>query len=52
LEAGVRLPEVQQLLGHQTISTTMRYLHVADPPLHQAIKVHPLNDILALGGAV
>jgi site-specific recombinase XerD len=51
LEAGVRLPDVQQLLGHQTISTTMRYLHVADPQLHQAVKVHPLNDILAVGGA-
>jgi site-specific recombinase XerD len=51
LEAGVHLPEVQQLLGHQTISTTMRYLHVADPQLHQAIKVHPLNDILTTGGA-
>jgi hypothetical protein len=29
----------------------MRYLHVADPQLHQAVKVHPLNDILAVGGA-
>ena len=51
LEAGVCLPDVQQLLGHQTISTTMRYLHVADPQLHQAVKVHPLNEILAVGGA-
>lgn len=51
LEAGVRLPDVQQLLGHQTVSTTMRYLHVADPQLHQAVKVHPLNEILAAGGA-
>ena len=50
LESGVCLPDVQQLLGHQTISTTMRYLHVADPQLHQAVKVHPLNDILAVGG--
>ena len=50
LEAGVCLPDVQQLLGHQTISTTMRYLHVADPQLHQAVKVHPLNDILTTGG--
>jgi integrase/recombinase XerC len=51
LEAGVCLPEVQQVLGHQTISTTMRYLHVADPQLHQAVKVHPLNDIPTVGGA-
>ena len=49
--SGRRLPDVQQLLGHQTISTTMRYLHVADPQLHQAVKVHPLNEILAVGGA-
>jgi site-specific recombinase XerD len=52
LEAGVCLPDVQQLLGHQTISTTMRYLHVADPQLHQAVKVHPINDLLTVGDAV
>ena len=51
LEAGVCLPDVQQLLGHQTIGTTMRYLHVADPQLHEAVKVHPLNEILTTGGA-
>ena len=31
LEAGVRLPEVQRMLGHQVISTTVRYLHLSDP---------------------
>jgi len=51
LEAGVCLPDVQQLLGHQCIGTTMRYLHVADPQLHQAVKVHPINEILTTGGA-
>lgn len=50
LEAGVCLPDVQQLLGHQCIGTTMRYLHVADPQLHQAVKVHPINEILTTGG--
>ena len=50
LEEGVRLPEVQRLLGHATISTTMRYLHVADPQLHAAVKVHPINAILGEGG--
>src|ERR1017187_1560474 len=50
LEAGTCLPDVQQLLGHQNISTTMRYLHVADPQLHQAVKVHPINEILTTGG--
>lgn len=51
LEAGVCIADVQQILGHQTISTTMRYMHVADPQLHQAIKNHPLNDIIGAGGA-
>ena len=50
LEAGTCLPDVQQLLGHQCIGTTMRYLHVADPQLHQAVKVHPINEILTTGG--
>lgn len=51
LEAGIGVVDVQQLLGHQTIGTTMRYLHVADPQLHQAVKVHPLNEILSGGSA-
>lgn len=46
LEKGVRLPEVQRLLGHQTITTTMRYLHVADPQRHEAVALHPINQIL------
>ncbi len=50
LEAGVRLPEVQSFLGHQAIGTTMRYLHVADPQLHAAVRFHPINNILSSGG--
>jgi len=46
LEKGVRLPEVQRLLGHQTISTTMRYLHIADPQRHEAVSRHPINQML------
>ncbi len=49
LEDGVHLPEVQRILGHQTITTTMRYLHVADPQRHEAIKRHPINEILGQG---
>jgi integrase len=34
---GVPLPSVQALLGHSTISTTMRYAHVAPSTLRTAI---------------
>lgn len=49
LEKGVRLPQVQQLLGHQTITTTVRYLHIADPARHEAVSRHPINQMLASG---
>jgi len=45
LAAGTRLPHVQQLLGHRTIQTTMRYLEVADQQLQRAIALHPINDL-------
>ena len=47
LEAGVRLPEVQQILGHQQMSTTMRYLHIADPERRAAVALHPINQWIA-----
>lgn len=47
LESGVRLPEVQQVLGHRTIQTTVRYLHIADPQRHKAVALHPINQMLA-----
>lgn len=46
LEDGRHLAEVQQILGHQTIATTVRYLHIADPQRHEAVRRHPINQIL------
>lgn len=46
LEAGARLPEVQRMLGHQAISTTVRYLHLSDPQRRAAVDLHPVNDWL------
>ncbi len=51
LESGVSLPAVQQMLGHATVVTTTRYLHIADPERARAIKHHPLNDYLGLATA-
>ena len=50
IEEGLSLPEVQAVLGHQSIGTTMRYLSISDPRRHQAVSHHPLNDILAVEG--
>lgn len=49
LAEGLRVPEVQQVLGHQTITTTMRYLHITSPERHEAVRVHPINDFLSSG---
>ncbi len=46
LEAGVHLAEVQRILGHGVISTTVRYVHLADPQRRAAIALHPINDWL------
>jgi len=46
LEHGASLVEVQQVLGHKGVSTTARYLHVADPERARAMSKHPLNDYL------
>ena len=49
LEAGVRLPEVQQMLGHRSLGSTVRYLHFTDPQRREAANRHPLNDWLKGG---
>jgi site-specific recombinase XerD len=51
LEAGVHLAEVQRILGHAVISTTVRYVHIADPQRRAAIAQHPINDWLKPQGA-
>jgi len=51
LEAGVHLVEVQRILGHAVISTTVRYVHIADPQRRAAIALHPINDWLQPQGA-
>lgn len=50
IEAGVHLPEVQRLLGHAVISSTVRYLHFSDPQRRAAVERHPLNDFLVQQG--
>jgi site-specific recombinase XerD len=49
LEDGVGLAEVQQVLGHRSISSTVRYLSVADPMRREAISKHPVNAMLQGG---
>lgn len=48
MEAGEKLVLVQKILGHATISTTMRYTHVAEPQRRQAMERHPINHILSV----
>jgi integrase/recombinase XerC len=46
LEAGVTIPEVQRILGHAVIQSTVRYALVADPQRAVAMGKHPVNRFL------
>jgi site-specific recombinase XerD len=46
LEQGVALPAIQRILGHRSLSSTLRYVHVADPERKRAIARHPINEML------
>lgn len=45
-ERGVALPEVQQLLGHVDIKSTMLYVHVSAARLRAALDHHVLNEVM------
>jgi site-specific recombinase XerD len=45
LADGARLPHVQELLGHKSIGTTMRYLHLVDAELRRAMEKHPICEL-------
>jgi integrase/recombinase XerD len=51
LEAGVDLHSLQQWLGHNHLSTTMRYLHLARPDAPDGARREPLALLAALPSA-
>jgi site-specific recombinase XerD len=44
-EAGWSIAQVQALLGHDHITTTMLYIHVSTKKMNEMIRVHPLASI-------
>ena len=49
IEAGVDLLEVQEILGHHSILTTVRYAHLTDQTQHRAIdRINALMDRYSL----
>lgn len=47
LEGGTPLPQVQKMLGHATVTTTLRYTQITDPERLEAMKRHPVNEFLS-----
>ena len=47
MEAGVPLPVIQRLMGHSSLSTTAKYLHVTSQHLDG---IHSPLDLLRLPG--
>ncbi len=43
LKAGVDLPVLKEIAGHERISTTVRYTHVTQGEIRQALKKHPFK---------
>lgn len=41
---GVDVKTLQEILGHENVSTTQIYVHVDDETLREAINTHPLGD--------
>ena len=49
IEAGVDLLEVQKILGHHSILTTVRYTHLTDQTPHHAIdRINGLMDSFSI----
>ena len=46
LEEGLTLLQVQRVLGHACLTTTVRYTHIADPERKRAVSLHPVNSML------
>jgi site-specific recombinase XerD len=45
IEAGIDLIEVQKILGHHSILTTVRYTHLTDQTKHHALeRINGLMD--------
>ena len=43
---GINLPKVQKILGHASVSSTMRYIDITDPERKQAMELHPINEFV------